>query len=218
MQEFLLYVLEFIGTVAFAVSGALVAIGAGLDIFGVAFIGCVTAVGGGVLRDMMLGIHPPAAFENFMICFLAIAVSVLVFVIAYVKKNFHQLKMKIEHINNFFDAVGLAAFSVMGAEITCMEGYADNIFLVIIIGMITGIGGGIIRDILTDTTPYVLKKHVYAVASILGCLVYYILRLYLEETAWDSAAAMLVVFGIRMLATKYRWSLPRIQKEKEITE
>lgn len=197
-------------------SGALVAIGANLDIFGVVFVGCITAVGGGMVRDIILGINPPSAFLNYYICFIAMIVSIIVFVIAYInRQKFSLFRMKIEYVNNFFDAVGLAAFSVTGAEVGYIHGFSDNGFIIVVIGMITGVGGGIFRDILTDTTPYVLKKHIYALASISGSLLYFILRKYFNYSPLLSVWAMLSVIVIRMLATKYRWSLPKIQLEDE---
>ena len=214
MTEAIRYIMEIIGTVAFAVSGALVGIGASLDIFGVCFVGTVTAVGGGILRDIFIGAVPPKALANPTACLIAIVISVLVFVIAYIKhKKFGELRERIEHINNFFDAIGLAAFSVMGAEIAYVGGYEDNAFIVIILGMITGIGGGIFRDILTNTTPFVFKKHIYALAAILGSATYYLLSEYLQNKILPSIIAMVLVIAVRLLATKYRWSLPRIKVE-----
>ena len=213
-------ILEIIGTIAFAVSGALVAIGASLDIFGVVFIGCITAFGGGIIRDLILGINPPAVFSSYHMCLLAALVSVIVFVISYAQRHkFTSFRQRIEHINNLFDALGLAAFSVIGSEIALTNGFAHNGFLVVMLGMITGIGGGIIRDVLTDTTPYVFKKHVYALASISGSLLYFILRTYIGDSPYVSLAPMLLVIAVRVLAAKYRWSLPKIHyDDKEDTQ
>ncbi len=209
----IIHVFEIIGTIAFAISGALVAIGASLDIFGVVFVGCITAVGGGIVRDLLIGNIPPAIFTNFQICSIAMVVSVAVFVISYInRKKFNDFKTKTEYINNIFDALGLAAFSVTGAEMGYIHGFSDNGFIIVAIGMITGVGGGIFRDILTDTTPYVFKKHIYAVASILGSIVYFILRKYFDSTL-PSVISMVLIVVIRILATKYRWSLPKIKPE-----
>jgi len=118
--------------------------------------------------------------------------------------------LKIEHVNNFFDAVGLAAFSVTGAEIGYKVGYSDNPLVIVIVGMVTGIGGGIMRDILIDTTPYVFKKHIYALASIIGIVLYYTLRKYINNIFIDSIISMFTIILIRLLATKYHWSLPKV--------
>ncbi len=213
MTEWIRYILEIAGTIAFAISGALVAIGAGLDLFGVIFIGAVTAVGGGIMRDILLGINPPSALTNLTWIGLAIFVSLAVFAAAYImREKFNSVKSKIEHINNIFDACGLAAFTVTGAEVAIAAGHSDNFFIPVLLGMITGVGGGIFRDILTDTTPYVLKKHVYALASIAGGLLYY----FLSRSGHGIAVAVAIatVVAIRLLATKYHWSLPKLHIEE----
>lgn len=204
-------IMEIIGTIAFAISGALAAIGARLDIFGVVFIGCITAVGGGVVRDLLLGINPPTIFTEFSIFFCAMITSILVFIVAYInRKRFDVFKEKIEHINNSFDAIGLAAFTIIGSEVGCTHGFSNNCFIIIVIGMITGAGGGVLRDILIDSTPYVFKKHVYAVASILGSLLFFIMRKYVKNVVLISMLPMFLIIIIRILATKYRWGLPKI--------
>lgn len=217
MTETVLLVLEIIGTIAFAVSGAFVAIKARLDIFGVVFIGCVTAVGGGVTRDLLIGDVPPAIFSNLYILLIAALTALVVFIAAYItRKKFDAVLERVEHVNNIFDAIGLAAFSVMGTEIAFAKGLSDNAVLSIVLGMLTGVGGGIFRDILTDTTPYIFKKHVYALASIFGATTYYLLRLYVG-TVIATSAGIALVFLIRMLATKYRWSLPKVRLGEEKT-
>ncbi len=210
MTEFIT-ILEIIGTIAFSVSGALISCGAGLDIFGVVFVGCITAFGGGMLRDILLGNSPPLIFSNHIIFIVAVLSSIVVFVAAYVnKEKFNLFRSKIECVNNYFDAVGLAAFSVTGAEVGFVGGYSDNILVIVVVGMITGVGGGIIRDILIDTTPYVFKKHVYALASVFGSLLYYFLRRFFDDVSLASAFAMFSVIIIRILATKYCWRLPKV--------
>ena len=204
-------VLEIIGTIAFALSGSLVAISSGLDIFGVVFIACITAFGGGVIRDILLGKTPPAIFDHFSVFLIALFVAVLAFIIAYMyRERFDSFKTKIEQINNIFDALGLSAFVVIGSEIGYVNGFSNNGFVIVFAGMITGVGGGILRDILIDTTPYVFKKHVYALAAILGSIMYFLLRKYTQNINQASVLSMFLIFTIRMLATRYRWSLPKI--------
>ena len=214
MTELIRYILEIAGTIAFAVSGALVAIGAGLDIFGVAFIGAITAVGGGMVRDIFLGITPPSALRDLTAIIVAIVVSLLVFIVSYrLHEKFGVVKHKIEHINNFFDAVGLAAFTVTGAEVAIGAGFSDNFFLPVLLGMITGVGGGIFGDILTNYTPCVLVKRIYALASIAGGLIYYFLSGVNSTLA--STVAIVLVIAIRILATKFHWSLPKVNLKDE---
>ena len=214
MTDFV-HIMEIVGTIAFALSGALVAIGANLDIFGVVFVSCITAVGGGIIRDMLLGVHPPFIFVNYHWCIVAMAVAVVVFIIAYFKRReFAQFRLFIEGINNIFDAFGLAAFTVTGAEVAYTVGYGDNGFIVIAIGMITGVGGGIFRDVFINQTPYVLKKHIYAIASILGGVLYYLCKKWDIAEGWTVGLSVALVVIIRILATERKWSLPKIRLEE----
>ena len=216
MPQYIIILFDILGTVSFAISGALVAIKARLDIFGIIFIGAITATGGGIIRDSLIGRIPPAIFSKFYIFLIAALTAVTVFVVAEIyRRKFYKLSEKVEQVNNIFDAIGLGAFSVMGTEVAFAEDLSDNIFLSVVLGMLTGVGGGIIRDILTDQTPYVFKKHIYAIASIIGSSLYYILRANFNGTVIASIAALLCVVIIRMLATKFRWSLPKIKLDEE---
>lgn len=215
MSENIIFILECIGTIAFAITGVLVAVEAGLDLFGVCLIGCITAVGGGIMRDVVLGNTPPLVFDNIIMILIALVISVAVFVILYIKTGIYNSKAKIEQINNVFDAIGLGVFSIMGAETACNCGFQGNLLLVVVAGMLTGIGGGMLRDVLTKNIPFVLRKYVYAVASLVGILVFYILKMNIENLAISSAVGALIIVVIRLLASKYRWSLPKIHIDKE---
>lgn len=212
MNDLVMTVPEIIGTIAFSVSGALIAIHCCLDIFGVTFIGVITAVGGGILRDILIGNHPPMIFSNTYIILISAITAIAVFIISYInRRHFNTMREKIEKINNFFDAIGLSAFTVTGTEIACAAGFSDHFLFVILMGMITGVGGGIFRDVLVDKTPYVFKKHIYALASVAGSIVYYLASETIVNKAVVTVCSMTVVFAIRMLATKYRWELPKIR-------
>ncbi len=211
MSEMIITAMEIIGTVAFAISGALISISCGLDIFGVVFIGVITAVGGGMLRDVLIGKYPPAIFSNTYIFAIAALTALAVFIVAYInRKHFEALREKIERINNIFDAIGLAAFTVTGTEIVCAAGLGDKMLLVVLLGMLTAVGGGIFRDVLVDKTPYVLRKHVYALASVSGSIIYYLINIYTGEKIIGTVTAMVFIIAVRMLATKYHWKLPKI--------
>lgn len=209
-------VLEVMGTVSFAVSGALVAIGRKLDLFGVLFLGCITATGGGMVRDVLIGHVPPSVFSNSGIIIIAALTSILVFVVSYINRaHFSNFSHRIESINNIFDALGLSVFSVLGTETVCAAGFQSKALFCILMGMITGVGGGIFRDVLADKTPYVLKKHVYAMASLCGSMLYYFVRLLGGGMVITATVSMVLVFTIRMLATRYLWQLPKIELEDE---
>lgn len=212
MNDIILNTMQVIGTVACSISGALAAIGCGLDLFGVVFLGCVTAVGGGILRDILMGRYPPAIFSNVYILLIAGLTSIIVFIIAYINnKKFSLICEKIEPVNNIFDAIGLSAFTVMGTEAVCASGFSGQACFTVIMGMLTGVGGGIFRDVLISKPPYVLTKHIYALASLFGSAVYYIIRLYVNSTVLASVVCILSVITIRMLASRYEWQLPKVR-------
>ena len=214
--ERILFILEIIGTIAFAVSGAFVAIKQKFDVFGVLVIGCVTAVGGGMMRDVLIGSVPPTIFSKVYIIGIAALTSLLVFYVAYIQRNcFDEIRGKIEHINNVFDAIGLGAFTVMGTELAFTGGFFNNVFLSITLGVLTGVGGGLLRDVLTETPPYIFRKHIYAVAAIVGAILYYVVRLFVETTVIPTLLATLFIIGIRLLAARYRWGLPVVHIEKK---
>ena len=224
ITEYVLIVLEILGTIAFAVSGAFVAIKVRFDVFGVLVIGCITAVGGGIMRDLLIGEVPPAIFSRIYVVGIAAATSLTVFILAYInRERFENLRARIERINTVFDAVGLAAFTAMGTEIAFSSGFSHNPFLSVALGLLTGVGGGILRDILTETPPYVFTKHVYAVASIGGAVLYYLLRYLLDYTLIATAVTLVSVVTVRILAAHFRWSLPKIRltngsEKREILE
>ena len=214
MNETIIYIMEIIGTIAFAISGALIAVRRSLDLFGVVLVGCITSVGGGIMRDLFLGKFPPNIFSNVIVLIIAAITSIVVFIISYFNVNkFEAFEKRIENINNFFDAIGLATFSAIGTETAFVSSFSDMATFSISMGMITGIGGGIIRDVLVDSTPYVLKKHIYALASILGSTIYYLIRANTNKII-ALIVAMPIIVIIRILAAKYHWKLPKITLPK----
>ena len=212
LTEIILLILEIIGTISFAVSGAILAIKARFDIFGVIVIGCLTAIGGGITRDVLIGVTPPVIFSKSYIVGIAFLAALTVFIIAYLtSKKFEKIKGKIEQINNIFDAIGLATFTIMGVQSALENGFSENALLAVTLGVLTGVGGGLLRDILTETPPYIFQKHVYALASVTGAFLYYELYVFIGKTVLSSIVASFFIVGIRLLATKYRWNLPKIQ-------
>ena len=209
-----LFLLEMIGTVAFASSGALVGIRKNMDIFGVLVLGITTAVGGGCIRDLILGIHPPRMFHSFSYVGAAIVTSCFLFAVIYWKKQLLDSRFltAYEQAMNTFDAIGLGIFTVTGIR-TAMSVSTDfGTFLLIFVGLVTGIGGGMLRDIMSDITPFVLVKHIYACASLAGAFLYILLYRMLDERIAILLSAFVVIL-IRLLAAHYRWNLPRIQDE-----
>ena len=203
-------VCEWLGTAAFAVSGAMVAIDKGMDLFGVIFLAMVTALGGGTLRDVLIGHFPPRMFTNYQYLTLAVVCALVVFLLADVfKERYVKSEQGIERVNNVFDAIGLGVFAVSGARIGMEAGFMDNAFLVTFLGMTTAVGGGMIRDVLLQEIPFVLNKRVYAVAAIAGALTYWVIEVVFLNPVLAYALGWLVVVTLRMLATIYKWNLPK---------
>ncbi len=206
----LIYALEIIGAAAFAVSGAMAALEHDADIFGVIFLAVVTALGGGVIRDLLLGLTPPKMFVSYVYLAVAALAALVVFADAYVRREkYRKRRDKLDSINNMFDAVGLAVFTVSGMN-TAMQ-QSDNVLLILVLGMSTGVGGGMLRDMMINKMPKVLRKRVYAVASLLGGGVYYgLFALGVHETI-AAVSGMAVIIALRVLATVYKWNLPAIR-------
>ncbi len=212
--EKIMYITEIIGVIAFAISGALKAIQNEMDIFGVCVLGCVTALGGGVLRDTMIGNVPPMMFRNYIYVVLAIISSILLFTLDHFFENKKKYKQEsVSKIFNLFDALGLGIFTVIGMNTAMNTVGETNWLLVIFVGVVTGIGGGIIRDIMANKMPEVLYKKVYAQASLAGAIVYYLLNLASVGYAIDIFVSIALTVMIRMLSAKFGWSLPKAKKK-----
>ena len=208
------FFVEAVGTIAFASSGAMVAVKKQLDLLGIIVLGVTTAVGGGMLRDMIIGNVPPNLFKDPTYVLLAFITVMILFAVIRLNQRFlePQYMETYEKVMNIFDAIGLGAFTVVGIDTAVTAGYGDYQFLLIFLGVITGVGGGILRDIMAGQTPYVLRKHVYACASIAGALLYVFL---IDRTHPDAAitAGAGCVILIRMLATRFCWNLPTATKK-----
>ena len=207
-------VFEYIGVAAFAICGAMAGIDRGADIFGVLFVAVITALGGGVIRDMMLGHLPPRMFSSFAYIGVAIFFGLAVFLDAYIRtEKYRQHQAELDSLVNIFDALGLAVFTVTGMDLAIAQCGLENPVLLVLLGMTTGVGGGMLRDVLIDVMPAVLRKRIYAVASMTGGIVYFIL-LRLGVSGFISAIlAMVVIFSLRILATVYKWSLPKVKQQ-----
>lgn len=207
MMETVLFIIELIGTAAFAVSGAFVAIEKKMDIFGVAMLGLTTAVGGGVIRDVILGAVPPAMFASPVYAVLAIICAAAVFVPA-VRRLLQKRRRLYDTVLLVMDSAGLGIFSAVGVRAAVDAGFGENLFLQVFVGVMTGVGGGILRDVMAGVTPYVFAKHFYACASLCGALAAAILHKPLGMVGAMCIGAALT-FVLRLCAAKWRWSLPR---------
>lgn len=207
------FVMEIMGTIAFAATGAMVGVGRKMDVFGVSVLGVVTAVGGGMIRDIVLGRIPPGVFQDSTYAVVATITSCLVFLAAYRHKELFEgnVGAAYDKIMLIMDSIGLGIFTVVGVETGIRYGYRDNVFLLVFLGTITGVGGGLLRDMMAGVPPYIFVRHIYACASIVGALACVFI-----ERSFGMVAAMIVssaiVVLIRFLAARYHWNLPSVEK------
>lgn len=215
-QSTIIFIMEIIGVIAFAASGAMVGIKMNMDIFGIAVLGVVTSVGGGIIRDIVLGINPPKVFNNPVYVIVALLTSCAIFIVLFIfrKKKSNNLKAIYDIAMLIMDTIGLGIFTVLGVKTGIQMGYVNQEFLLIFVGTITGVGGGLLRDVMADIPPAIFVKHIYACASIAGASVCAVLAHYLIlEQAM--IIGFMVILIIRFLAAHFHWNLPRIQKDTE---
>ena len=195
----LVWVLDLVGTFVFAISGAALGTQRGMDLFGVLVLAFVTAVVGGITRDVLIGAVPPASVASWHSLALAVAAGLLTF-------RFHNLFDRLQHPVLFFDAAGLGVFAVAGTQKAL--GHGINWPMAAILGMISGIGGGMVRDVLTAQVPTVLCADIYAVAALAGALVVVAgSESGLPPAAVALAGIALCVF-LRLMALYRGWKLP----------
>ena len=211
MDEFI-FILELIGTVAFSSSGAMIAIEKKMDIFGVNVLGATTAVGGGIMRDIILGLTPPGAFSHPVYVLVAALTSTILFVIAYAKPTAFESRVKTDYYDKLMfwcDTAGLGIFTVVGIQAAVRAVGGENVFFFVFIGTLTGVGGGVLRDIMAGETPYILVKHIYACAAIAGGIVCVVGRTAFGE-AYGTILGLAATVLLRFLAAHFRWNLMRV--------
>ncbi len=211
--ENIFFAIEIIGTIAFAITGVITSLEKKFDVFGALVLGTMTAVGGGIVRDLILGYTPPMAFRKPVYALTALITSLAVFVIAFffgrrIKKHFEIYSQVI----NIFDSIGLAVFVIGGINSAISCGFGENMFLSVFVATLTGVGGGVMRDIMAGRVPTILHKRVYALAAIIGAIIYYVLYFY---EICPATLAVIIGAGsvliIRILATIFHWNLPTVK-------
>ncbi|WP_188207558.1 trimeric intracellular cation channel family protein [Alkalibacillus aidingensis] len=191
-------ILNIIGTMAFAISGAIVALDEKYDLFGVYLLGFTTAFGGGLIRHVVLGLPVSEVWEQSMLFLIAFITLTLLFFIP-----FHWFFRGWERWGAFFDAIGLSAFAIQGALFAVSAGYP--LPAVIVGSVLTGTGGGMLRDILAGRKPLVLHQEIYAMWAVLGALV---IGLGFAETMLELMALLVIIITLRMVSYVYNWRLP----------
>ena len=197
-------VLDFIGTFAFAISGIRLASAKHFDLFGAYVVGLVTAIGGGTLRDLLLGLTPVWMVNPMYLVCTGIA---LVWVILFGKRIINQ------QVTFFiFDTIGLALFTVVGVEKALDQEF--SLWVAIIMGTITGAAGGVFRDVFINEIPLIFRKEIYALACVVGGLCYGLCAWLGVDVVVNECVSGLCVFLVRILAVKYRISLPTLKGEE----
>lgn len=200
MSEFVFELLQLAGILAFAISGALVGVRRNLDMLGVAVVGGFTGVGGGVLRDLLLGVHPPISFVYWPNLAVAVGASLVVFFV-------HPKLSRIRYFEVVFDAFGLGLFSANGAAVAFAAGQTP--LTAILVGTTTAIGGGVIRDVLVNTVPGVLTRELYAVSALLGATVAIAVLMLGGTAGLASIVGGACAITLRLFSVARGWHLPK---------
>ncbi len=195
-----IHLLDFFGTMAFAVTGSFKAIEQKSDIVGVIILSIITGLAGGIIRDVIFGRFPPNALVDPVYLLITISTGIVVFFL------YPRLK---KHWNLFikFDAIGLGAFTIIGATVAYTL-FGHNFLIMAFAGVLTAIGGGILRDVFVNEIPIVFIKELYVTASFMGIVIFYLL-LILLDIGVAAIIAVVSIISIRFLAIKYKWNLPR---------
>jgi uncharacterized membrane protein YeiH len=194
--------LDYVGTLVFAISGTLMAAEKRFDIFGALTIGFATAIGGGTLRDMMLGVTPVMWIRS-LDYFYVITIGVLITTV------FKKYILKLRSTLFMFDSIGIGVFTVIGINKALLFDLTPPI--AILMGMITAVAGGVIRDTLCNVVPLIFRKEIYATACILGGVIYFTLFFFDVPEIINNLVTMSSIIAIRVLAVKYGISLPKLK-------
>jgi uncharacterized membrane protein YeiH len=197
----LIQVLDLFGTMAFAVTGAFKAIEHGSDIVGIVILSTITGVTGGVLRDIIFGKFPPTAVVNSLYIAITVSTGAVIFFLYPLLKKHWNLFLK-------FDAVGLGVFTVIGSTFA-YNLFGLNFLAMSFAGILTAIGGGILRDVFVNEIPLVFVKEFYASASFVGILTLFIMLSVNINLSIAAIPSIVITTSLRLIAMKFNWSLPR---------
>ncbi len=200
-----IFIVDILGTLAFAIAGALSAMQKRLDPFGVLVLAFVTAVGGGTLRDIMIGNLPVVWLRNGTAAIVIFASALATMLFSHYLRHFNKLLF-------VFDALGLGLFTITGLEIAVEQDFSMGICIAI--GTITACFGGVTRDVLLNNVPLLFRKEIYALACILGGLLYFLLKHYQVNAELSKIICIIAIFSIRVLAFRLNWSLPVFYHKK----
>jgi uncharacterized membrane protein YeiH len=198
--------IDVLGTISFAVSGAFLAMQKKLDPFGVLVLSFVTAIGGGTLRDILIGNLPVGWLRNE-------TATVVIFCSAIATMFFSRVLKQFTTTLFLFDALGLGLFTIIGIELAIEKDFSAGVCIAL--GTVTACFGGVIRDVLLNDVPLLFRKEIYALACISGGLLYFLLRKINMDTNVSKIVCILFIFVIRIIAVRYKLSLPQFYQEKK---
>lgn len=214
--ELTLIIIEYIGTIAFAISGAIIAIENKMDILGVIILGTTTAVGGGIMRDVIVGRHVPVVFENWSFLLTAGITTILVFIVFMFLRKLDLTKNRIYKIVlNITDSLGLGVFVIIGAT-SALDAGVTNHLLVLFCSVLTAVGGGVLRDIMASKIPGIFRKHIYCVVAIVAAVLFYVLLINTGENVYNliTVITILLTVMMRYLAFHFELNLPKVRIEE----
>lgn len=191
--------IDLAGTFAFAISGAVAARQRGMDVFGITVVAFTVACGGGIIRDLCIGAIPPVGLSDWRYLTVAIAAAIMTM-------GLESLVRRLNRPVLVFDALGLALFAVTGASKSLAFGHNNQVAL--LLGVLTAVGGGVLRDVLLNRIPVVLEKEVYASAALVGAGIVVLGNYFGWPGDWVFLAGFVICFSLRMLALRFRWRLP----------
>jgi len=209
MVEIILNIVEYIGVISFAISGTVIAISKKTDAVGALVFALLTCFGGGMIRDIVLGMVPRIFVEpkNYVLALCCLAVSGVCFALAFIPKTADFItKHSHDFVIELTDAIGLSVFCVIGVDVAIECGF-DNAVLLIFCGCITGVGGGMLRDICSAEIPFIFRKHVYLIPTLCGSVIYTLTYRHIPHLAALSIAIFIII-ALRVLAIKFKWNLP----------
>ena len=201
-SEVFIYILDLFGTMAFAVTGAFKAIEKKSDVVGILLLATLTGVAGGTIRDVVMGQFPNSITDPSYVIVTVLSGVVIFFLYSHLKKHWN-LFLK-------FDAIGLGVFAIIGATFA-YNLFGLNFLAILLAGMLTAVGGGILRDVIVNQVPIVFVKEVYASASFVGIVIFYLILYFGGDLYSATIAGIVITTSLRLVAMKYNWNLPSVR-------
>jgi uncharacterized membrane protein YeiH len=201
--EFFIYILDLFGTIAFAITGAFKAIEKKFDVVGILLLATITGVAGGTIRDVVLGRIPNSIVDPTYVVVTITSGIIIFFLYSHLKKHWN-LFLK-------FDAIGLGVFTIIGATFA-YNVFGLNFLAILLAGILTAVGGGILRDVFVNQSPIVFIREFYLSASFIGIVIFSIILYFTDEIYYATIIGIVLTTSLRLIGIKYNWNLPRVRE------